>query len=262
MTRKRIIILGAKPDPNLLQGDVIYCANAAIGLYPQYIKNFSYSAAVMSSFIFRDRKGESLIEKVSFGQSNLNAEKKEMIFNAYADKYVVTAYELLGNLSEVEKVLGSINRLTSFEFFSRKERRNLIRSITQLKEPYLTKSVFHLSFDAKLLLIKQFLEAGVGYLKGKDIECPSYCRISTGLFCLIYAIREHGLDCSYVLIGIGSDRKEYKYKLNGVEQEVRFVLRPHLEADLKALKKLSERYQISTSDFQLSQAAGIDFIEA
>jgi hypothetical protein len=248
MTRERIIILGTKPNPNLLRGDVIYCANAAIGLYPQYIKNFSWSVAVLSASILKNTKNKSL-----------RKEKREIVLNSYADKYVVSACNTLENLGEVERVLKSINKSASFEYFSRKERRDLIRSVTKLKEPYLTKSVFHLSFYAKLLLIKEFLKAGVRCLKG-DIEWPGYCRISTGLFSLAYAIYEHGSDCDYVLSGIGIGHRGI-YKMNGVEFQKKCVLMPHLEADLKALRKLSECYQVSTSDYQLSQSAGIDFLK-
>jgi hypothetical protein len=249
----RIIIAGAKPNSRLVSGNAIYCANTAIGIYQDYLKNFKYVVSLLNA---------KALTKEDIGSKNkeIITKKRSLILsNAFADKYIVIGSTSSHNV--VKKQIEQHNESAAIIVFSKQRKRELVHSVTKLKEPYITLSFFTLPFKSQLYgiqkLVKRYLRESITKDKKEDFSFPSYFRISTGLFALIYAIAENGINYEYVICGIGvGDRDTYDFGKNNKYRK----LPDHIHADLKALKRLKTEYRIVTTEEELAKITNLPLI--
>jgi hypothetical protein len=78
--------------------------------------------------------------------------------------------------------------------------------------------------------------------------CNSIFRPSTGIISLLMAIDENGVDCEYILAGIGlKNRDDYLHTKRS--SSASFPI--HVFADRKILQALSSRYRITSTEPEL-----------
>jgi hypothetical protein len=259
MERKRIVILGSKPDPVLATGDSIYCANSSIGSYQDYISKFEHIVSVTSSWAIDSKSDDN----------DLKITKKNIILNSYADKYVITDCDDPRCFISIDKLYQAFNHQNSsaiVSFLTYRETCELTRKISNLKQPYISSSFFKMPIYKQLWATKSLCLTLLRKILKPGCFAPwnSYFRESTGLFSLIYAIYENGLDCDYIIIGIGvSDRNVYKMDEQFITHRFKDVdvLVRHTYADFKILRKLSQEYSIYTTDFDLSSSANLRLLD-
>jgi len=81
-------------------------------------------------------------------------------------------------------------------------------------------------------------------------DCGAAFRPSTGILSLVLAIDEYGQDAEYVLSGIGFTKRAEYFDGNTTRKR---ELPSHVFADVKILRNLARRYNLSTAEPELIQ---------
>jgi len=238
---KKIVILGAKPDAKLIKGDVIITSNVSIGYYPEYIKSFKERIAIVGEgLLLEERVGHYANKKNRITQEGLRLAPKIVIrVSDYVDlKPIIEKWSLT---HEIEL------------FRKRKYQRKYLSLFGPIIQPF-----FFEKFSSINILIKKFFYIFLVefLLKRKKFRFPPETNVSTGVAALLYAIDMYkNEDVEYVIVGIGaSKRSSYSF---GTDDDIFYNDINHLVSDFYALKKLSKKFNISTTDKELAEMAQI-----
>ena len=241
--KKKVIILGSKPDAIIPCGDVIYCANASLSLYPEEARKFNEIIVVGINPLFRSM------------HKNRNMEHEEKDFNIrswdmlvrYPAKIVIvgdkksktTIQELIHN-----GFSGIIDHMT------KPERRKFVGKVSGCYDPIITSDFWSIPLSYKLEYNNSIITTIIKRTFGIKASANCMQRPSTGIFSLVYAIKEHGSSAEYVVSGIGITKRGI---YSGRKNKDKNKKHPysHIFADQKVLKELAKSYRISTTEQSL-----------
>lgn len=237
---KRIVIIGSKPNANIPDGDVIYCANGAIGYYAESVKRFGKVISVLNPDLIHPKKRIHESSTKEFYERQWLA-----IVRSQPDKVI-----LLRNRSLL--MLTGALREAGFEApvlgLSRVERRMLVGKISGCYDPVITKDVFQLPVDKQIRYSGSLCTTFLKRIIDRKKDCGAYFRPSTGVISLIFAIDEYGNDAEYIIAGIGiKNRAQYQDGNNPAQNDIPH----HVYADKHILRRLAERYRLYTTEQEL-----------
>ncbi len=228
---KRIVIIGSKPNADIPDGDVIYCANGAIGYYAESVRRFGKVISILNPDHIHPKKRNDG-QWLAFTRSR--PEKVILLRN----NNLLMLTEALRETGFEAPVLG----------LSRAERRMLVSKISGCYDPIVTKEFFHLPLDKKNRYIGSLCTTFLKRIIDKRTDCGAYFRPSTGVISLIFAIDEYGNDAEYIVAGIGiKNRAQYHDGNNPAQNDIPH----HVYADKHILRRLAERYRLYTTEQEL-----------
>lgn len=235
--KKRVVIVGSKPGAEIPSGDVIYCANAAIGYYADSVRRFSNVVSVLNPDLIHPKEFRDGVPN-----RELNERQRDMIFASRPDRLILTRTSSLALIREVLDAAGYSAPVTGISVY---DRRLLVGRISGCYDPIVTTDFFHLPNDLKIRYAGSLASTLLKRLLDRRKDCGSAFRPSTGILSLVLAINEHGHNAEYVICGVGVNKRvEY---LDGNNERQR-ALPAHVLADLKVLRRLARHYAISTTE--------------
>lgn len=238
--KKLVVVLGSKPGADIPLGDAVYCANAAIGYYADKVIRFRFVVSVLNPDMIHPRERRE-------GVPNQALKEREwsMFIASRPDKVVLTRtsyFELAKTILDEADFRSPLSCLSVYE------RRMLVGRISGCYDPIVTSDFFRLPLDKKIRYAGSLTSTFLKRLLNKRKDCGAAFRPSTGILALVLAIAEHGRDADYVICGVGI-RKRDEY-LDGKHIHKR-DLPQHVFADVKVLRKLARRYNLSTTEPEL-----------
>ncbi|KUL32784.1 hypothetical protein [Chlorobium limicola] len=237
---KRIVIIGSKPNANIPDGDVIYCANGAIGYYAENVKRFGKVISILNPDLIHPKKRKNGSSTKEFYERQWLA-----IVHSRPDKVILLRNNGLLMLTEALRDAGFEAPVLGL---SRVERRMLVGRISGSYDPIITKEFFLLPVGKKIRYIGSLCSTYLKRIIDKKKDCGAYFRPSTGVISLIFAIDEYGNDAEYVVAGIGiKNRAQYHDGNNPAQND----LPHHVFADKQVLRRLAGRYRLYTTEQEL-----------
>ena len=240
---KRIAIIGSKPDAKIPEGDIAYCANTSLSLYYENIKNFSRIIVVLIkpvlNYLQNNRQQEN-----PYRDFNLRTWD---ILSKIPDKMVIISDK---EITKTVKTLENNNYKGQIKHLTKYDRRKLIGKVSGCYDPIVTKDFLTLPADIQIECIHSIVTSGFKRIVSKKSNVHCVLRPSTGIFSLIYAIHEQGVNAEYVISGIGL-RKRGTYAEGKNEDKNKQNPFSHIFADQKVLEELVKKYSISTTEKEL-----------
>jgi len=139
---KRIIIIGSKPRAIIPEGDVIYCANGAIGYYEQSVRRFESVVCILNPDLIHPKKRKEGSPTKDFYDRQYSA-----IAGSRPDKLILlrnTSQALLTEELRYSRFTAPIHSLSTFE------RRILVGKISGLYDPIVTGDFFQLQTSLQI----------------------------------------------------------------------------------------------------------------
>lgn len=240
-TKTRVVILGSKPDADIPDGDILYCANGSIGFYADQVRRFPKVISVLNPDLLHPKgRQEGVLDREA------NEQQYRMILESRPDRMILTRTSSL-DMAKRELSKGGFSAPVSA--LSIYERRMLVGQISGCYDPIVTSDFFALPSKMKIRYAGSLASTFLKRLLDRKKDCGSAFRPSTGILALVLAIDENGEDAEYIICGIGL-RKRAEY-LNGTTFRKR-ALPAHLFADVKVLSQLVRRYSLFTTEPELT----------
>lgn len=240
---KRIVIIGSKPEAEIPDGDIAYCSNTSLSLYHEHINKFNRIIVVVIkpvlNYLQNNRQEENPYRDFNLRTWNIlsRVPEKIVIISDKDIKNTVTALQENG-------FKGQIKHETKYD------RRQLIGKVSGCHDPIITKDFLTLPANIKIECINSIIKSGLKRIISKKSDVNCVLRPSTGIFSLIYAIHENGLEAEYIISGIGI-KKRGSYAEGKNEDKSKQNVFSHIFADQKVLKELAKSYRISTTEESL-----------
>lgn len=234
------MIIGSKPDARIPDGDVIYCANSAIGYYAENVGRFQKVISVLNPDIIHPKKRAAGSETREFYERQWST-----VVNSHPHKMVLLRTTSLAMLTDSLRDAGFEAPVYGL---SRVERRMLVGKISGCYDPIITKDFFRLPTKIKTRYIGSLTTTFLKRLIDRSKDCGAYFRPSTGVISLVFAIDEHGENAEYVIAGIGMKNRELYHDGKNPKHG---YLPHHVFADKKILSRLTEQYRIFTTEPEL-----------
>lgn len=243
MTKKKIVIVGSKPNATIPEGDIYYCANSAASFYESSIKKGAQIIIIVAaSELIRSRRKSKEKEKWL-------SEKFDRIVNAKSDEIVLLGNEFFPNaMPKVKKYYnGEIKELKFNEI------NKILKKLINNRFPVLTvKHIFPLSLNSFKNLYK-FLFEKFNMIFKKNKLSSGLFRPSTGILSLAYAIYKHGDSFDYYVSGIGlKERDLYPDGFNNTWTPKKNLNSYHVLADEKVSNLLNKKYKIYFDDISFN----------
>lgn len=241
-----VVVLGSKPDAVVANCDIAFCANAAASHHPDIYAKSSVVVNVVSAVVLGKaiRGGEK-------DEASLHAKKAERIVNSPC-----LELNLFSNRTHeyVYDWLISQGYAYPITKFSTAERAALTRRISGHSEPVLFPDLRRHPLASLLLLVRSFWTRYMPAHFGTPGTHTAYFRPSTGLVALMLAIERYGGDARYYICGIGvSGRDHY---IDGDKARGKVPITAHVNVDVRLLRCLASKYELYTTDPELSRAVG------
>jgi len=239
--KTRVVILGAKPNADIPEGDAVWCANSAIVFYSDQIHHFQEVVSVQNPDMLHPknrREGES--------DREMNEQLYRKLLVSRSNRMILTR---TSSLELVKRELDAAGFSAPVSGISIYERRMLVGRISGCYDPIVTSDFFRLPYKVKVRYAGSLGSTFLKRLFDWKKDCGSAFRPSTGVLALVMAIAEYGTGAEYVICGIGvSKRLEY---VSGTKTKGR-MLQPHVYADVKVLRQLRRRYSLFTTEPELA----------
>lgn len=241
---KRVVVIGSKPDAVIPDGDVIYCANVSIIYYADQVARFRQIVNIITPNAIDDQK----LPSSSAGQNCLTSQWEIML----TVKQVRLIILLSGSADRMVTGLRNAGYTTPITMISHQERRKLVERVSGCDDPILTADFFRLPVKQKLRYAGSAASVMLKRIFDQSKTCRSFFRPSTGIVSLLYAIDQHGVDCEYVIAGIGLNKRSvYSHTISSATCSDKASIPAHVFADRKILQTISSRYRISTTEQEL-----------
>lgn len=237
---KRVVVLGSKPNAMIPDGDALYCANTSIGYYADQLHRFSSVVNIVSGGILDFKKRQE-----GYPDRDFHKKKWDVVSGANPDRLIVAKPKENQNVTDELRKAGfkaPIILMTAYE------RRVMIGQISGCHDPIVTRDVLSLPIQQQLACIKSIGSTLIKRMHNRNADCRAGFRPSTGVFALVHAIFENGMDTEYILSGIGLEKRGEYYGRNFAEVD---VLESHVSADKKVLDELVKKYKIFTTEPEL-----------
>lgn len=241
--KKKVIVLGSKPGTIIPDGDVIYCANASLSLYAEEARKFNEIIVVGINPLFKSMHKNRSMEHE---ERDFNIRSWDMLVRYPAKIVIVGDKKTKTTIQELihDGFAGRIDHITQ------PERRTFIGNVSGCYDPIITSDFWPIPFSYKLEYITSIITTSTKRTFGITASVNGMLRPSTGIFSLVYAIKEHGSSADYVVTGIGiTNRGVYSGRKNKDKNKKHPF--SHIFADQKVLKELAKRYRISTTEESL-----------
>tara|TARA_B100000787_G_C16190757_1_gene297349 strand:+ start:2151 stop:2888 length:738 start_codon:yes stop_codon:yes gene_type:complete len=242
--KKKVVILGSKPNAYIPDVDYYYCANSAVGYYKESLKNCQgkiINLVAASEIVKSKRKSND--------KEDWLKNKFKMIVDSDSDEIVLIGNEFFPN---AESNISN-NYLNPFSKLTFNEIERLSKLITGFSWPIITK--YHV-IPLKLESVKNILKYFIDFCKYKTSKkhlSNGLFRPSTGIISLIYAIQIHGVNATYFICGIGiKQRDKYPDGINNTWSPSKSMASFHVYADKIILKKLKKKYDLRFDDIDFS----------
>ena len=242
--RKRVVIVGSKPNAVIPYGDIVYCVNGSVGLYADRVRTFNNVVLIATHSI------------VEYFRKNRNADNPHRDINEKTWNMIASLPRnivLIGNRSIDTSVdaLSADGSIASFRQLLKLERRRIVKAVSGCSDPLLTKDLMTIPLQFKWKYFKGLVRTSLIRIVKWDEESFSVFRPSTGVTAIVYAIHENGADAEYVVSGIGM-RKRGTYTEGKKQDEGQSDSYAHIFADRKVLENLKRKYRIVTTEPELS----------
>jgi len=255
----RVVILGTKPNAIIPDADIVYCANAAIGFYRDEITKIKRTVSIASVLVLN----KHFINKRNI-DVDLYHDKWSAVISSSPEKLVlIDPPGHLNTTLRVTKGLAQAAYTAPIEMLGFKKRKELVRTSSNLPYPVLTRAVLEQPLNEIIDDFKGILKF---YIRRKNEDVKAKFRPSTGIIALLYSIDAHGPQAKYIIAGIGiKDRKFHQQnkKMKQSEKNNKVgILAQHVSADIAILRSLVQRYDISTTEKELSNLLSIPNYQA
>ena len=240
---KKVVILGSKPDAIIPEGDIIYCANASLSLYPKKARKFNDIIVVGINPLFKSMHKNRNMEHE---EKDFNIQSWNMLVRYPAKIVIVGDKKTETTIQELmhDGFSGRIDHMT------KPERRKLIGKVSGCYDPIITNDFWSIPLSYKLEYNNSIITTITKRTFGIKASANCMLRPSTGIFSLVYAIKEHGSSAEYVVSGIGiTNRGVYSGRKNKDKDKKHPF--SHIFADQKVLKELAKSHRISTTEQSL-----------
>lgn len=242
--KNKIIVLGSAPNAKLpADGDVVYCANTAAFDYAREISHIKCRVNVVSGrfVVAGDHK------RLQTPEVQLRYQK---ILMSRVDELVIIAdrnYTHVGDLGATMKVEKQSQGCSIFEVLA-SDKRRLLSELSGFKEP-----IFTLQATQEIISLGPRRTVGrlMGYRKAirrarldDSFTYPVPFTVSTGIMSVMYALDRHGAEASYEVHGITLRANGNRYTYRELVERSE-IITPHLYPDIRVMKALQKRYNIS-----------------
>lgn len=249
---QRILILGSKPGAVFVDAAEVWCANAAIGFYGDQVRRYPSAVNVASALILRKNLRDATVH------GGLYVKKWQAVVAARPARLVLLATPSdAACAADVEEALRTAGYAAPIEVCSVRSRIELVRGITGLRYPVVTRAFFRQPVAVQVRDVDRIIRFLWRTLKtAGDDDAPGKYRPSTGILALLLAIRRHGVGAEYVVAGIGVGERWAQQGdgtvLVGKTATKHGGLTPHVHADVAILRALSGRYAVRTTEPELA----------
>lgn len=236
--KKRVLILGSKPDALIDEFDIAYCANASGYFYKQQLREKNAGDKLIT--IVAASELTSIPTRVSADKERWQAKRINAIHSLTDHHLKIISSEYF---PEVVSDMGKYSLFKSVELIPHNKYEEFI-SRNGMLYPIITAE--HLTHGSTLLkeLVKYVIEYSKYKLRDKYLVNALY-RQGTGIICLIEAIMQYGHDASYTIAGIGfNNRNRYEGGDINTWTPSSKINRNHVLADKKLVHHLAEIYEI------------------
>lgn len=249
MTRPRILVLGSKPEAAVPATDHTYCANCASHYYRDALQsNRPIVNVVAGAIVARPHKGQK--PEVA----SRHRKQYRRLLDARPDSLVIVhGHREQPAFQHAETCFREDGFDLQLRHIPYDDRQALIYKHTGLSGPIRPERLGHLPIRYGITYARDRARGLLLEATGKEVQYKNLFRISMGVFALIYAIDAHGSDATYIVSGIGvSDRNRYQ---DGFGLK-RGPMTPHVHADIRVLRILAQRYEIVTTEEDLTDILG------
>lgn len=252
-TTMEILIAGSKPNELIKPCEIGYFANASISTYWDVARDCDQAISIVA--------GGGLAP--AFNAASVNNEEAsrllELIKASSPDELFLTESSSLAEIvSEIEKSPSC----PAPKIITMKERAEIIEQFSEKKGPIIPDNFFHLDNLSIYNHLHSIAEVYRIRSQGPFIDFPHFFRPSTGIFSLLFAIKNHGKTPTYTLCGIGVAGRgvhHYHETPNMTAQPV-LGLYPHVDADISILSALAKNYSIQSTNLALCKESGVTFL--
>lgn len=202
MTGMSVLILGSRPDAELVSADSIYAANSAAGYYRSQLRRYNAGVPIVSVVSAAELDFEGRIvnqEKLAW-----LTKKRELLASSDTSRTIIYGPELYKNATAelIESGCQSVVRHLSIPAANALWRKHLNQQPPILCSGHLSAS--HVSF---LSLVRRFIVESIRNIHYDNYEISGLFRPSTGILALLVAIDECGPNAQYNLSGISFERR-------------------------------------------------------
>jgi len=240
-TKKKVVILGAKPGAVIPEGDSIWCANSALVSYAEQVNRFPEVVSVLNPDLIHPKD-----RREGAPDREMNEQIYRRVLASHPDRMILTRASSLDLLKAELDTAGFSAPVNGVSIY---ERRMLVGKISGCYDPIVTADFFSLPYKTKIRYAGSLASTFLKRLLDRKKDCGSAFRPSTGVLALVMAIDEYGPDAEYIIAGVGA-KKRLEY-LTGTKTKGR-LLQPHVYADIKVLRKLARRYSLFTTEPELT----------
>ena len=237
--KRKILILGSKPGAEIVEHDIVYCANSSGYQYKKELSKYNSRkiSCVSCSEIIESKRMN--LDKIKWLDN-----KRKNIFSLKDHEFIFIGKEFF---PESEKVILDNCKNTKYTCSFHSLYENFISNELNILFPIIPVS----SNKLRGRIFKMVIKYAINIFKYK---CGKYLvhsvfRQSTGLNSLIQAIIDNGEQAVYYVSGISfEDRANYQDGTKNTWTPESYVNLNHVLADIRLLNRLCEKYEIYVKD--------------
>jgi len=238
---KKILVLGSGPNAEIPEVDAVYCANAAIGLYKDEIRNIPKKVAVVSSGELNPRM------RTSGNSRQVEYVKKfDIIRDSPCDLLVAIHTDAYPEGIDSLRIAGYKSVIKEMSFA---ECRKMQSDLSGINEPIVTFQHFLARPNPRgfASVLMAWYRYNILLRSDNDAVVSPFYRNSTGIISLMYAIYENGSKAEYYVSGISLKRRDSYHggQSSVCKDQENWRLVPHVLADKKIVSSLAGKYRLN-----------------
>jgi len=235
---KTIGIMGSKPDSKLPDAQITYFVNGSVILFGDTIPKDMEIINFVNGNSIRDFDRIGRYQETGAPVGTLISDMERYKHTRFV------LYNTEGNDSvQILTDLGV--PAENIRIVPREERDDMLRRLTGYRMPL---GIINAWKELSTYEFARLTYSGIfkrNILRGKDYS--PYFRPSSGIFAVLFAIDEHGLECSYNIAGISFQIRD-KYKVSNkvirTDMENKINLQWHILPDRKVVHRLAKNEQL------------------
>ena len=245
----KILIMGSRPNPRILDADVVYFVNGSVKraanfeILPKTYHIIS-SGAVTTKL---KNLNVSCSEKLWIDELVSDLADETIFFSEENNK---KAFDHLQSVGYASRKCTFLTNTEFFDYYS--------HGIGK-KQPFGFSFIFYNGFSVFRFFLRNYMIALALLIQKKNLKyfnsLSYYFTPSSGIFALIHAIRTFGPHNTFYLSGISTEFWSYTYDSGDQLEE---KLRLHVVGDVFVLKMLND-LNIFTDDLSVSKATGLKY---
>ena len=248
--KKRVVILGSKPEAIIPQASVYVCANYSAYYYKEKLADFGNSkiyTILSASEVLTGLRADAEHKDAWVLSRLANLQKggigKTFVYNS---EFYPNAINVISNL----------NLNIKPEYLPYQLVLDIQKKLLNKTEPFITIKHFEPNFRYMIHLARAYVSALFLKVFSNELSsCSGFFRPSTGVLALLYAIHSFGENAEYILAGVGLTKRGFYPDNNDNKWTSREGLdKKHTLVDRHVINLLSlaKIYDISTTEDDLT----------